>query len=354
MFYQNSVVKPSPWGPGEQLGWLALGGLEWNLPVIEHGYDWGIPWGFLPNQHSAELASVTVFTPREGRLINASITISLLAGVASFDVESTISNLGVSDLAFDYWQTAMLAPGKTNRPSSDLSIVVPTNQVMVHSTGDPTLPSPQVPFGWPVHAERNLSHLGTWEQYLGFFEYPAANGPFIGVYDAAENAGAVRIFPADIVRGSKVFGLGWNQPLPSDYFTDDDSAYVELHGGLAPSFFEHYFLPAGGSVSWREVWYPVQQIDGLSYASEVGALYLTRNADRLHAGYYPTRPTDGELVVIVNRTDGEQHEIARQAISAQPNLPFRGIIASTKQLGNDARVTVRLEDSAGRQLMEYQ
>src|SRR5690606_20536746 len=25
MFYQNSVVKPSPWGPPAQLGWLAVG-----------------------------------------------------------------------------------------------------------------------------------------------------------------------------------------------------------------------------------------------------------------------------------------------------------------------------------------
>lgn len=331
MFYQNSVVKPSPWGPGEQLGWQALGRLEWNLSLIEHGYDWGIPWGFLPKQHSTELASVTVFTPQEGRSINASITISLLAGAASFDGESTISNLGMSDLAFDYWQTAMLAPGKTNRPSGDLSIVVPTNQIMVHSTGDPTLPSPRIPYDWPVHAERDLSDLGAWEQYLGFFEYPAANGPFVGVYDAAEDAGAVRIFPADVVRGSKVFGLGWNQPLSSEYFTGDDSAYVEIHGGFAPSFFEHYFLPAGGSVSWCEVWYLIQQIDGLSYASEMGALYLARKVGHLHVGYYLPRPIDGVLVISMNRLDGTEQEIARQSISAQLNLPFRGIIASTKQ-----------------------
>ncbi|MDQ3247715.1 MAG: DUF5107 domain-containing protein, partial [Chloroflexota bacterium] len=39
MFYQNSVVKPTHWGIAEQRGWLALGGLEWALPVVEHGYD---------------------------------------------------------------------------------------------------------------------------------------------------------------------------------------------------------------------------------------------------------------------------------------------------------------------------
>ncbi len=48
LFYHNAVVMPSPWGPTDMRGWFALGGLEWDLPVAEHGYDWGVPWQVTP------------------------------------------------------------------------------------------------------------------------------------------------------------------------------------------------------------------------------------------------------------------------------------------------------------------
>jgi hypothetical protein len=42
--YQNPGLKPTAWGPGEQGWWVAAGGIEWALPVDEHGYEWGVPW----------------------------------------------------------------------------------------------------------------------------------------------------------------------------------------------------------------------------------------------------------------------------------------------------------------------
>ncbi len=44
--YQNPVIKPTHWGPPQQGWWLAAGGLEWCLPVDEHGYEWGQPWSW--------------------------------------------------------------------------------------------------------------------------------------------------------------------------------------------------------------------------------------------------------------------------------------------------------------------
>ena len=104
---------------------------------------------------------------------------------------------------------------------------------------------------WPIEDERDSDRLGNWDQYLGLFEAPAAQGPLAAVYDEKYDAGAVRIFPPEITCGSKVFALGWGDlDPPSAYFTDDGSAYVELHAGSAPSFFEKYRLPAEhGSVT---------------------------------------------------------------------------------------------------------
>jgi len=138
IFYQNDVVKPTHWGLTTQLGWLALGGIEWSLPVIEHGYDWGTPWGYIPLQHSEDLAAVTVFTPSDGRLLTASITISLRAGTAAFEIEPTLTNLADRKISFSYWHAAMLAPGSGKHPSASLRFLLPTNKVSLHSTGDLT------------------------------------------------------------------------------------------------------------------------------------------------------------------------------------------------------------------------
>ncbi|GEM_PF-463251 len=348
MFYRNPVVKPSPWGPGEQRGWLALGGLEWDLPVVEHGYAWGEEWGHLPLQHSPELASVTVFTPRDGRWLNASVTVSLHAGAASFQIEPTITNLGPQALEFAYWQTALLAPGGGNKPTDQLRFLLPGDQMTVHSTEDPRLPEPGQPFDWPVYNGVDFSWLGNWGTFLGFFERPAAHGPFAGVYDGGYDGGAVRVFPADVARGSKAFGLGWQQPLDSRLYTDDGSGYVELHGGLAPTFAQGYELPPGGSVTWREVWYPVQGIAGLTYADEVAALHLRPGPGGLEAGLYPTRPMDGVLVL-----SAQAGELTRQPVKASPDAPFNGLLASEDALPAKGPVTIEFQDSQGHPLFRY-
>jgi hypothetical protein len=347
LFYQNPVIKPSSWGPPEQLGWLAVGGLEWALPVVEHGYAWGELWGYNPLQHSPDLASVTVFTPQDGRYLAASVTISLRAGAAVFEVEPTISNVSDHSLDFSFWSTAMLAPGTGNKPGGSTHFLLPGQQMTVHSTGDARLPAPGQPFGWPIHNGVDYSWLGSYQQWLGFFERPAAHGPYVAVYDTAADAGGVRIYPADIARGSKVFALGWQAATGSDNFTDDASAYVELHGGLAPTFDDTYRLPAGGAVSWREVWYPVHGIGGLSSADEVAAIHLYPQDGGLSVGFYPTRPIDGTLVI-----SARGQEVGRIFIKASPDAPFVGRLLSGDQLPPSGPLDVYFEDAAGRLLIE--
>jgi uncharacterized protein YraI len=348
MFYQNGVVKPSPWGPGEQLGWTALGGLEWNLPVVEHGYDWGVEWGYIPLQHSDDLASVTLFTPRDGRYLNGSVTISLRSGASGFEVEPTVTNLSDRTLSFAFWQTAILAPGPGNKPSGQTQFILPGNQMTVHSTEDARLPGPNQPFGWPIHNGIDYSRLGNWTNYLGFFERPSASGPFVGIYDHAVGYGAVRVFPAGVARGSKVFGLGWHSALGSDNFTDDGSAYVELHGGLMPTFDDTYTLPPGGAVGWREVWYPIHAIGGLTYADEGAAIHVRPETDGLAVGFYPTRPLGGALVALANG-----RELARRPLRTSPDEPFNALLVLAADLPDSGPIEIRFEDGAGRAFFSY-
>jgi hypothetical protein len=218
----------------------------------------------------------------------------------------------------------------------------------VHSTEDARLPGPNQPFGWPIHNGVDYSQLGNWTNYLGFFERPSARGPFVGIYDHEANAGAVRVFPSAVAQGSKVFGLGWQSALGSDNFTDDNSAYVELHGGLMPTFDDTFSLPPGGAVGWREVWYPIHATGGLTYADEGAAIHVQPVTGGLAVGFYPTRPLGGALVAFANG-----RELERRALSVNPNEPFNDLLISAANLPDAGPIEIRFEDGAGRAFFSY-
>jgi hypothetical protein len=157
----------------------------------------------------------------------------------------------------------------------------------------------------------------------------------------------VRVFPAEIAHGSKVFGLGWRNRIGSEDFTDDGSTYVELHGGLSPTFDKPYILAGGETVRWQESWYPVEGIGNLVYANGVAALNLMRTAKGLRVALYPTVALSGTLAVLQSE-NGQR--VAEFPLDAAAALPF---VREVDTIAPDAAVTIRVSDSAGTLLLEY-
>ena len=153
MFYQNPVIKPSPWGPLEMGWWLAAGGMEWGLPVEEHGYEWGTPWQYAISD-LADGARVAVWDTDADDRLRAMVAITLLDDQALFHVAPSIENPTDQPIDYKFWLNAMLAPGPDNSPSADLHFIMPGDQATVHSAGDPRLPKAGEGMSWPVY---NLS-----------------------------------------------------------------------------------------------------------------------------------------------------------------------------------------------------
>jgi hypothetical protein len=244
--YRNPVLKPSPWGSVEQGWWLAAGGFEWCLPVEEHGYEWGIPWK-LSTHRDGNGVTVLLRDSDAPDRVRAEIAVRLEAGQASFTIRPRIENPTGSPLSAKYWTNAMLAPGGHNAPSASLRFILPdpVTSVTVHARGDEALPGYNERMPWPIVNGVDLSRLGNWNRWLGFFEDPA-QGEFMAVYDEAYDEGIVRVFPADASPGAKVFAYGWQHPISPGNWTTDTSSYVEIHGGAAPTFDGSIELPAGG------------------------------------------------------------------------------------------------------------
>ncbi|MCL7451703.1 MAG: DUF5107 domain-containing protein [Anaerolineae bacterium] len=345
--YRNPVLKPSPWGPPEQGWWLAAGGFEWCLPVEEHGYEWGIPWQVSTRR---DPAGVTVFLRDSDApdRVRAEIAVRLEAGQASFTIRPRIENPTGSAVAVRYWTNAMLAPGGRNAPSAGLRFVLPkaVTSITVHSRGDDALPGYNERMPWPIVDGIDLSRLGTWNRWLGFFEDPAQGG-FMAVYDEGYDEGMVRVFPPDASPGAKVFAFGWQDPISADNWTTDGSGYVEIHGGLGSTFDDSVAIPAGGHRQWTETWYPVGGLGGLSYANGIAALNLSAGDGLAHIAVAVTQPRSGELVLSLDGID-RWHE----QVNVQPGKPLRREIPldDAPQRG---RLAVRFVDSDGAVVAEY-
>ena len=294
-FYQNPVIQPTHWGPKNQQWWLAAGGLEWCLPVDEHGYEWGEPWMWSAVTSTAGV-TVTMRDSLASNRLRAAIDVFLPNDRAHLIVMPHLENPTGANLGFKYWTNAMLAPGGTNTVTADLRFILNAGQMSVHATPDvnrfpcasPSPTGPTCRFPWPIHESHDYSRLGDWHDWLGFFEYPQAAGDFVGVYDTALDEGVARVFPPETARGVKVFGLGWSKPIPPETWTDDKSTYVELHGGVAPTFWDTAVLAPGATLAWKEYWYPVIGIGVFADATAEAALAVRQESGSLSIGAHST------------------------------------------------------------------
>lgn len=353
-FYSNPVIKPTGWGPPSPPypaganWWLAAGGLEWGFPVEEHGYEWGTAWGFDHVTQASGGVMVTVFTRGGPRLPYAVVDIILPPDTAYFVVQPHIINPLGATFRFKWWANAMLAPGVANKPGPELRFILPASQVTVHSTGDASLPGPGQAMSWPIFNGRDLGRLGNWNQHLGFFQRPAAGGNFMGVYDPAADEGMLRVYPSSVARGAKVFAAGWNGALDAGLWTDDGSGYVELHGGLMPTFDDWAELAPGAEVTWSEIWYPVAGIGGVTWANDDGALALAAANGQLKVSLFPTVAVRGRLTVTV----AGMAPFVREG-TWSPDRPFSDTIALAADAPAQGEVAVTLVDARGRTAFEW-
>jgi len=168
----------------------------------------------------------------------------------------------------------------------------------------------------------------------------------VGVYDTAADEGMLRVYPSDVARGAKIFAPGWSNPLDPALWTDDGSQYVELHGGLMPTYNEWYELDPGGEVTWSEIWYPVAGIGGVTQANEDAALALRSDGNTLHVGIFPTAALQGQVTIVVPGMD----PVVR-TVDTDSARPFTTEIPLAAGVPTQAAVAVTLINTVGETLL---
>ncbi|MFH1085573.1 MAG: DUF5107 domain-containing protein [Chloroflexota bacterium] len=343
LFYNNPVIKPTHWGPEDQGWWLAAGGMEFCLPVAEHGYLTALPWTPDLARGADGSATVTMSIEERTRGLVARVGITLRPGAAAIEIASRIENRSGQAQRLQYWINAMLAPGAASVQPT-LRFYYPAREVVVHSRSDGTLPADGQRMAWPVYAGRDLSRYAAWPQWLGVFA-PQLASPYSAVYDEASQIGVVRAFPPEVARGVKLFAFG--PGFGAEAYTDDGSRYIEMWGGWTPTFLDDGTLAPGELIQWAETWYPITQIGGVSAANAEAALYVAAEAGQWTVRVASPRAYNGTLSVRVGGA-----EVLRQAIALRPDRPYRSApIAAGNQPG---RLSVHILDGQGATVLAYE
>jgi len=306
LLYANPVVKPTHWG--YRGWWLATGGMEWAFPTEEHGLNEYRPWDY-----QLLWNGVRVWDTDDRTGMTVEVTVRLEAGSSRVSITPHITNPTDRPQPFQFWVNGMLTLSGLNAPSPDLTFVLPATQVIVHSTGDGSLPGAGGVMAWPVYGGRDFSRYTEWHSWLGVFAPQAADAGFAGAYDLGTDQGIVRVAPA-WVRGVKIFCLG---DLGAELWTDDGSRYFEFWGGLTPTFWDYTTLGPGESVAWTEYWYALSGIGGYTSANGEGAVRLTPAGDGVEVAVETVRPL---WATVVLRQGGA--EVARWEAQIGPGQPF--------------------------------
>ena len=341
LLYNSRVAKVTPWGPEDQGWWLALGGIEFALPEEEHGYVSAEPWEAQVSRGADGSATVSLHILEQSRQLDARVEITLHPREAVIHLHTTLRNQSHRSQSFQYWVNAMLSPGR-HGVGPDLRFTLPADSVTVHSTGDNTLPPEGASMPWPVAGSRDLSRYGNWHNWLGVFA-PQLRAPFVAVYDEATQIGMVHAFSPETMRGHKLFGFG--RDFDHSVYADDGAAYVELWGGLTPSFWEYTSLAPGASTSWRDIWYVIAQSGGVDFANANASLYARRDGDQMRLTV--ASPSEHRWRLVVSQ-DGR--ELVDQYFSLRPDAPHR---VSLNVGNSNASLDVRILQSDGAMILQH-
>ncbi|MBK7918792.1 MAG: DUF5107 domain-containing protein [Chloroflexi bacterium] len=293
LFYNNPVLKPTAWG--HRGWWLATGGIEWAFPTDEHGLNEYRPW-VAETAVTTDTAAITLSDLEDQTGMTVGVTLTLDADHSYLTIEPWVENQTASAHTYQYWLNAMIALDN-NQATDAVEFILPANEIVIHSTGDPQIPGEHSVISWPEYNGRFLNLYNTWNGWIGFFA-PNILAGYSGIYDHNVNQGLLRVMDTAVVPGHKFFGPA---TLGSGLWTDDDSTYVEMwSSGVTADFWTYTSLDAGQTAHWTERWYAVSGISGFSAANASGALRLAETWQGVEMEAVVTAVTPGTVQLYVD------------------------------------------------------
>lgn len=329
IFYANTSIKLAQ--VGYRGAWAEFG-VEFNFP-ISHNWASASPVDFAYTSHKDGSASVWV--SNIDRVYGMQWTVELVLKPGSTLLEQRVTLYNRSDVRHRYywWNNAAVRVWDNSR------IEYPMRFVASHGFTDV--------YRWPIDAQgRDLSLIKDQTNGPVSLFVHGSREPFMGVWNPKTQTGTAHYAEYRDLPGKKTWswgadaaGLEWRRAL-----SDDDSACVEVQGGLFRNQETYAFLDPGQTIRFSEYWMPVRGIGGISRANKAGVVY------------FDTHGSDVSVALNVNeRLAGAQISLTQNGTalwSGTVDLTPEKNWSHTVTPEDGAKVTFELKDSTGRSLLK--
>jgi tetratricopeptide (TPR) repeat protein len=337
MFYANPSLK---FARIAYRGVWAAYGIEFNFPV-SHNWMTASPVDFSTSTSPDGSGSVWVRNIDRVYGMEWVVQLTLHPGQAALEQRTTLYNPGAARHRFYWWTNAGVQVWDDSR------LYYPQDYSVTHGFKDLDT--------WPVdRTGADLSVVGNHKfGAVSRFSY-ASNEPYMAVYHPKTNAGVVHYSSRNDLPSKKVFswgsdaeGLGWRDAL-----SDNHSAYVEIQAGLFRDQETYGFLGPQQAIHFTEIWLPVREIGGVTYANPDAVLNLTRlpskkpDSTTLNVGFNVTHDFPNAKLQVL---DGSQ-AIASETLSLTPKSTCQ---KQFSDLPSSKTYTVTLTDQSGKTILTH-
>ena len=270
-FYRNNVIKPALVGLTGP--WIS-GGVEFNWPQHHR------PATYLPVDVEIETrddGSVTVWCSDHDPFhrMKGMHGVTLYPDRALVELRVRLYNRSDDVRTFLWWANVAARVNDDYQSFFPTDVRVVADHARRATTGFPRATDRYYGIDYPSHVTPEHPDADRLDWYRNIpvptsYMCVDSQGDFFGGYDHAARAGFVHVADHRISPGKKQwtwgnekFGWAWDRNL-----TDDDGPYVELMAGVytdnQPDF---SFLAPGETKTFRQYWYPIQEIGPVQQAT---------------------------------------------------------------------------------------
>lgn len=331
MFYANPSIKKAE--IGYRGGWSAYG-VEFNFPV-SHNWVTLSPVDFSYASHPDGSASVYVGNIDRVYGMEWNVEILLRPATTLLELKVALNNRSDTRHRFYWWSNAGIQVWDDSR------ITYPMRFGASHGFTQ-VMP-------WPVDASgTDMSVLKNQQQGpLSIFVH-GSREPYMGIWHPHTNTGVVHYSEYEELPGKKIWswgadpdGVDWRKTL-----SDNNSAYMEVQGGLFRNQETYAFLQPRQTIHFSEYWMPVRGLEGFQRANLDAVANLSREQGVLRAAMNVNRQFPGATVRIL---DGAS-VIWSERLDLAPEHTW---IHELKSAGTARTYTLEAVDALGNVLLQH-